>query len=256
VESKSNAMGDIPVESIDEYEWNANRKLWHLVGCVAMVATFYLWKDLNGTVLNAYVLLGFVWAEVGAAAAIDIMRFYSPRQNEIVKGLPFYGKLMRPIEENHFNATTYYLLAAAILTTSYQLGWCRESTLVISLVVLGVADPAAAWTRYQLQKHRLGHERKLGLLAFLISSALVIWAINEWLDARLSLKCILCIALIVAVIESYTKYWVVLVRPMTRRIQRHIIHHATEWLLWVYPDDNLVIPVAVAILTGLLPQIV
>ncbi len=241
--------------TLNRFEWNAKRKFWHLAGCLIMLGIFQLWKDMNGPILNATLLLCFVWSLVGILVTIDIMRFYSPRQNEIIKGLPFYGKLMRPIEENHFNATTYYILAAAILTTAYECGWCRESTLVISLSVLGVADPAAAWIRYQLQKHGLGQERAFGLLAFLVSSVLVMWAVSRLFNDPLSLKCIVCIAGIVALVESYTKYWVTLVRPVTRRLQRHIVHHAAQWLLWLYPDDNLVIPVTVAILAGLLPLI-
>lgn len=246
----------MPYHTAHKFEWNAKRKAWHLGGCILMVYLFYTWKDLDGPVLNSTLLLGFVWSLVGIAVAIDITRFYSPRQNEALKKMPFYGNLMRPIEENHFNASTYYVLAAAILTTAYVFGWCRESTLVLSLSVLGVADPAAAWTRYQLQKRGLGQERAFGLLAFLLSSALVMWGVNWYLGDPLSLKCILCIAGIVALIESYTKYWVILVRPLTRQVQRHIAHHAARWIIWLYPDDNLVIPVAVAILAGLLPMVV
>ncbi len=242
-------------ESVDRFEWNAKRKVWHLAGCLIMLAIFYLWKDLNGPLVNPALLLCFVWSLVGILVAIDIMRFYSPRQNEIVKGLPFYGKLMRPVEENHFNATTYYILAAAILTTAYEFGFCRESTLVLSLGVLGVADPAAAFTRYQMQKYHLGQERAFGLLAFLLSSVLVIWGCSKIMNDPLSLHCILCIAGIVALIESYTKYWVLLAQPLTRWLQRHIVHRAVRWVLWLYPDDNLVIPVATAILAGLLPLI-
>lgn len=220
-----------------------------------MVGIFYLWKGLDGPVVNAVSFLFFVWTLAAVVVAIDLIRFYSPKHNERLKRLPIYGGLMRPIEENHFNATTYYILAAAILTTAYEIGWCRESTLVISLSVLGVADPAAAWTRYQFQKHGLGQERAFGLLAFLVSSIIVMRVVSGLLDARLSLQCILCIAAIVALIESYTKYWVTLARPLTRRLQRHIVHHAAQWLLWLYPDDNFVIPVAVAILAGLLPLI-
>jgi len=238
-----------------EFEWNPARKFWHLTGSLMMVGIFYLWKDLDGPVLNAVMLLSFVWTLVAIVVSIDIIRFYSPRHNDAIKALPFYGKLMRPIEENHFNATTYYILAAAILTTAYEIGWCRESTLVISLTVLGVADPAAAWTRYQFHKRGVSQARAFGLMAFVLSSVLVMWGVSAMLDARLSLKCILCIAGIVALIESYTKYWVTLARPLTRRIQRHIVHHAAQWLLWIYPDDNFVIPVAVAILAGLLPLI-
>jgi dolichol kinase len=220
-----------------------------------MVVILYLWKDLKSPVFGPDFLVGLVWIETAIASSIDIIRFYSPRHNEAVKRLPFYGKLMRPIEENHFNATTYYLLAAAILTTAYRFGWCRETTLVLSIAVLGVADPAAAWARFQLNKHWPGQEKALGLLAFLASSFLVMWAISWWLKTNFSPKCLLCIGLIVALVESYTKYWVMFVRPITRRVQNLIAHQTTVWLFQLYPDDNLVIPLTVAILAGILSQI-
>ena len=239
-----------------EYEWNGGRKLWHLVGCLVMLLIFYLWKDVRNPVYGPTVMVFFAWVETGIAASIDILRFYSPKRNANVQRLPFYGKLMRPIEEDHFNATTYYLLAAAILTTAYRFGWCRETTIALSIAVLGVADPAAAWVRYQIQKRGLGQERALGLLAFLCSSYLVMAAVSWRLGSDLSPKCLFCIGLIVALIESYTKYWVRLVRPVTRRVQKRIAHHTTLWLLRFYPDDNLVIPVAVAILAGILPSLI
>jgi dolichol kinase len=64
-----------------------------------------------------------------------------------------------------------------------------------------------------------------------------------------------CIGAIVALIESYTKYWVMLVRPITRRVQRRIAHQTTIWMFRFYPDDNLLIPLLVALLAGLLPHI-
>jgi dolichol kinase len=236
----------------ERYERNASRKLWHLVGCILMLVIFYLWKGLNGPFLNPRLILIFVWCEVAIIGGIDIIRFYRPDQNETIKLLPFYGKLMRQIEENHFNATTYYLLAAAILVTAWHFGQCQESTLVLSIAVLGFSDPAAAWTRYQFQKRGLGHEKTFGMLAFLLSSFLVMRLISWRMDTELSGRYLFCIGLIVAIVESYTKYWVGFVRPITRRVQKLVAHRATRWVMSLYPDDNLVIPLAVAALAGIL----
>lgn len=236
--------------SCENYEWNASRKLWHLVGCLLMVVIFHLWKDIHRPVSGIDVLLVFAWVETAFALSIDILRFYSPLRNQNVKNLPFYGKLMRPIEENHFNATTYYLLAASILLTCYRIGWCRDTTFTMAITVLGVADPAAAWVRYQFAKRGIGREREVGLLTFIAASFAVMWAVRWLFDSSLSLECLLCVAIIVALIESYTKYWVNLIHPLTRRLQRLFSHHATLWLLRFYPDDNLLIPLASAVLVG------
>jgi dolichol kinase len=241
------------MQSTEKYEWNPARKLWHLFGCVAMILIFYLWKDLHGSFINQITLLLFVWTETTILVTIDIIRFYSPAQNDIIRRLPFYGKLMRPIEENHFNATTYYLLAAAILATAHYIGWCKEATLVLAIAVLGVSDPAAAWARYQLNKRAIGNEIAFGLIAFILSSLIVMWTITWWLQDDLSLKWILCIGIIVALVENYTKYCVALISPITSRLKKHIATPATLWLFSLYPDDNLLIPLATALLAGLLP---
>lgn len=236
-----------------EYEWNALRKVWHLAGCLLMIAIFYSWKDIRGPVPGRDVMVCFAWFETAVALAIDLMRFYSPRSNDIVGSLPFYGKLMRNVEKNHFNASTYYLLAAAILVTAYRFGYCRETTLIAALMVLGVADPAAAWTRYQAAKHGLGHEDACGAAAFLAASLVAMALVNMRLGGHFAMRHILCVAAIVAIVESYTKYWVLMLHPLTQRVQRHIRYKATTWLFRLYPDDNLLIPLTVALLLGILP---
>lgn len=238
------------------YEWNGRRKLWHLVGCLLMVSIYYAWKDIRRPVSGLDVLVAFAWVETAIAFTIDLLRCYSPRMNRVVAGLPFYGGLMRAIEKNHFNASTYYLVAASILITVHRIGWCREATLVMSLMVLGVADPAAAWTRYQLAKRGFGQERILGLLAFFVSSFLVLWGISWQIECPLHWEHIVAIGLIVALVESYTKYWVQAVHPVTRRVQRVIFHKATVWLFRLYPDDNLLIPLTTAFLIGAFSLIV
>jgi len=235
-----------------EYEWNVWRKLWHTIGCLLMLTIFYLWQSGPNPSQGLVFLVSFAWAETGIAFAIDLIRFHSPRQNQAVRNLPLFGKAMRQHEENCFNATTYYLLASAILITAYRLNWCQGTTLVMAIAVLGIADPTAAWVRYQLHKHRLGYERPWGLIAFAIASFVVMWLVSWWHDHALDYQGLLAIGLIVALIESYTKDYVSLVRPLTRRLQHRLTHSATVWLFRLYPDDNLVVPLAVAVLAGLI----
>ena len=235
-----------------EYEWNARRKLWHLAGCVLMILAFWLWKDIYRPVRGLDVLVVFGWALVSVSFGIDLMRFYSPHLNRAVANLPFYGKLMRRIEHDHFNATTYYLTAASILVTACRLGWCRDTTMIMALAVLGFADPAAAWVRYQLAKRGWGNERAFGLLVFCLASVLVLWASSELLDCHLHVEYILAIGMIVALVESYTKYWVHALHPVTHQFQKMVFHRGTVWLFRLYPDDNLLIPLLVAALIGVL----
>jgi dolichol kinase len=236
------------------YDWNARRKLWHGAGCLLMVAIFYLWKDVTWPMSGGNMLVCFAWAEAALALGIDVVRFQSPRQHRALKRLPFYGKLMRPIEGNHFNATTYCSLAGAILITAWRLGWCAEATVVFSLAVLAISDPAASWTRHQLEKRGWGREKALGFLTFFASSFLVMCGINWWLGSGVAPGALLFIGFIVALVESYTAHGVALVRPLTTYFHSRIARRTAFWLSRFYPDDNLLIPLTVAFLASILPQ--
>lgn len=242
------------------YQWNPGRKIWHAFGCLLMMVIFYLWhgqEELFGLQLRGVdFLVGLAWFETLMILTIDIIRFYSPRHNEVVKNFPFFRLIITPYEEKDFNTITYYLLSSSILVTSYRLGWCPESILIMSLSVLGFADPVAAWVRHQFHKRNRGWEKTWGLVAFLAASFLVMGIVGWFLESRLSLKCMFCIGAIVALIENYTKHWVILVRPLTKQIQNLIRHWATEWLFHFYPDDNLTIPLATAFLAVILGPLI
>ncbi|MFA7691623.1 MAG: hypothetical protein WCX86_01870 [Candidatus Hydrogenedentales bacterium] len=238
------------------FEWNYLRKLWHFLGSILMVGIFYLWKDWGeGSILHRIALIAFVWFLAALLLVIDIIRLYSAKNNQSFQNLPIYGRMMRSIEKDHLNATTYYVLASAILTTAYVGAWCRASTLVMALLVTGVADPIAAWARNRIQRWRPGQEQFYGVWAFATASILVMGVMNRILHAGLSLLCIFLVAVIVALVEAYSRNWMQRLQPLTRRLQRSLTHPGTRWLIQVYPDDNFVVPLLVAVLLGLLRNV-
>lgn len=234
------------------YDWNGKRKLWHVAGCLLMIGLFWVWKDLRDPFSGPNALLFFAWMESAIAISVDILRFRSPRHQQRLMELPFYGKMLRPVEKTHFNATTYFMLSAAILVTLFRMGWCAQSTLVLALIVLGVADPAASWTRHILEKTRIGWEKTFGFAAFVLTGFLTMWAVGWGLGFHLPLGRIFWISAFAGFVESYTAYFVALVEPLTLRFHSQLTHDAVVWLMRVYPDDNLMIPLTVAALAGIL----
>jgi len=241
-------------QTLEEKKWQIARKIWHFFGSMLMIAIFYLWRDIKQPIKGADFLLIFSWFELFLLGGVDLLRFYIPRYNQSVKRLFFYGKIMRDYEERDFNASTYAILAAVILITIYWFGWCRESTLVMSILVFGIADPIAAFVRETSQEKNWQQERVLGLVTFLVASFLVMWLVSWLTKTRLTWQCLLVTSAIVALMETYTKYLVVVVRPITRQVQNLIRHRTTLWLLHFWPDDNLFAPLAVAVLIGVLPN--
>jgi len=232
------------------YEWNTGRKIWHCGGSLLMITIFYLgynlpemiWPKISGLMF----LMIFAWTETLMTMIIDIIRFYYPEQNQAIKRWFLWGSWMSRHEHTKFNSATYYLLAAAILITGYYLGWFSELVLVMAIAVVGFADPISALVRYQRQQKGLGREKLWGLIAYFITSVLVMIAVKWLLQGQLSLNCILCLGAIAAVVESYTMEGVVMVRPLTIRFQNAVRHWIIEWLFRFFPDDNFAVPIAIA----------
>ncbi|OGY45725.1 MAG: hypothetical protein A2663_02770 [Candidatus Buchananbacteria bacterium RIFCSPHIGHO2_01_FULL_46_12] len=241
----------ISVFEKEVYEWNSRRKLWHFGGCVLMIAIYFLWQDLTlfgGRLNGLTVLLAFAWGETALCLAVDIICFYSAYYRQRKTSLFGFRHIMRAHEAKGFNASTYYLFGSAVLLTFCFFGFCREEILVMAILVLGIADPAAALVRWQFDKRARRNERAWGLLAFIAAGSLVICLVAWYYQSPLTWPQIFCIAAGTAMVETYTKNWVAFVRPVTRRVQNAIRHRMTEWTFIFWPDDNLTTQLAVAVL--------
>jgi len=246
-------MTNSPVE--ERYDWNVLRKLWHVSGCCIILGLFYLWKDVKGPVTGQNVLFAVGWLAGAGAIAIDIVRFSSPKNKSALEAHPIYGKMLRPLERHHFNASTYMVLAAVILMTLWRFGLCHDVTFMVSIAVLGVADPAAAGVRYLVSRWGLGGAKAYGVCAFVVSGTAVMGLLCHWQGTRLGVLPMGGIALVVGLLEAHTGWGVRLISPITERIRGGFPRRAAHWLRRFYPDDNLVIPLATALLLeGLMRQ--
>jgi dolichol kinase len=237
------------------YEWNSKRKLWHIAGCVIIILLFQLWKDVDDVVTGANVMIVFGWLTAGLLVVIDVVRLNFPEQQAIVEKLPFYGSMIREDERQHFNASTYLILAVITLVTLWRVGWLSEAAFLQAVAVVGLADPAAAWVRFVFWRRQWILGRLLGLLVFVVVAAAMMIGVCLWAHAFVNIPAILLIAALTAVVEGYVGRWVRLTQRLAVRAQEHLSPRVTVWLRRVYPDDNLLIPLMVALLSEVLSRI-
>ena len=234
--------------SSERYEWNTLRKAWHVSGCLVAVALFWQWKDVGSPVSGENVLLVFGWLAAAGAVSIDVIRFVSPKNKAALEAHPVYGGMLRAEERQHFNASTYMVLGAAILVTLWRAGFCRDAVLMAAIAVLGVADPAAAGVRYVLGRRGLPGVKVFGLLAFMLAGTLVVWPLCRWRGVPLEPAQLALVMLLVGLLEAHTGWGVRLAGPLTRRLHAGVSPQTAQWLCRLYPDDNLLIPLATAAL--------
>lgn len=240
------AIQSMTCSSENQYDWNILRKVWHVSGCCVVVALFSLWKDVKGPVGGPDILLVLGWLAGAGAVAIDVVRFASPKNRAALEAHPVYGKMLRPLERQHFNASTYMVLAAVILVTLWRFGLCGGATLMVSMGVLGVADPAAGGVRYVAARWGRGGAKAYGVMAFVIAGTAVMWSLCRWQNVSLGVMHMAGIALAVGLLEAHTGWGVRLLSPLTERVRWSFSRRAAHWLRRFYPDDNLVIPLATA----------
>jgi dolichol kinase len=192
------------------------------------------------------------WLAAAGAVAIDIVRFSSPKNKTALESHPVYGSMLRQEERHHFNASTYMVLSSAILVTFWRFGLCREATLVVSVAMLGTADPAAAWVRHMVARRGVGGARAFGVLGFSLAGVAVMWPLCRWLGVPLDLPRVTVTVLLVGLLEAHAGWGVRLLVPLTERVRGSASPKAAEWMRRLYPDDNLLIPLAVAGLMELL----
>ena len=245
------ALSHMTANPEEEYDWNPLRKLWHISGCLVALVLFYQWKDVGGPFHGPDVMLVLGWLAAAGAAGIDILRFISPKNRAALEAHPVYGGMLRPGERQHFNASTYLVLGAATLVTLWRFGLCRDVTLMVSIAVLGVADPAASGVRHMLARRGARGVKAYGLAAFVMAAVVVMGLLCRWQGVSLGLPRMLGMGLLVGLLEAHTGLGVRLLAPVTRRVQGSVSPDTADWLRRVYPDDNLFIPLAMAALMEL-----
>lgn len=223
-----------------------------------MLAVFYLWRgirDICGWPVDPLVMLvGIAWIETAVFLLMDLVRHYSPSQNEWFFKKSIFRFILRQHEHHGFTASTYYLLGASLLMTGVWLELIREPILVMAVLVLGSADPTAAWARYRLSRWGINSSRGLGLLVFAIVSYLVMRETALLLGSRLDAGSIFIISATVALVETYTRSWVGWCQPLTSRLRRLLAGPLADLMGWICIDDNLSVPAVVAVMAFFLDR--
>lgn len=143
---------------------NYSRSLFHVAsGVVAFVVL--LVAPSRGWVIGASSLL------CATAWFLEIWRRFSPAMND--KLVAFFGKVAHPHERYKVNSSTWYLTALVLLSC-----FSAPAVSAIAVMVLGVADPAAALVGRRFGKTRLRAGRSLeGALTFLVVGTALAFAI-------------------------------------------------------------------------------
>lgn len=148
-------VASLPADASEPRPTNLHRALFHMSSAIAgLVATLLLFSTAN---------LPFAAATLAMLAwTAEILRRRSPRINTMLMG--FFGRIARPGEAERVNSGTWYLTALVVLTLTFSPLLC-----VVSVAVLGFADPAAALVGRRIGRIPLRHGRTLeGTLAFLV----------------------------------------------------------------------------------------
>ena len=134
------------------------RTLFHIaMALVAFVCYQFLMTRAQCTWLLVTLLLIF--------GTLEVTRRFSPRFNHFLVTSVF-RPIARPEEYFRVNSATYYLIALLMVTPFFS----REAVLV-GVLTLGFADPAAAWLGKKFGKRKLyGRKSYVGTAAFFSTS--------------------------------------------------------------------------------------
>ncbi|NLV42353.1 MAG: hypothetical protein GXY15_14170 [Candidatus Hydrogenedentes bacterium] len=233
------------------HAFNPWRKGWHVIGCALIVFLFHLLKGVREPVAGPDLLMGVAWVETVAAFLMEAARFRSPKEEEAIERLPFVRWVLRGEERAHVNASTWLMLATALLATGYRFGLLGSAAVTGALAVTALADPAASLARHMVRGRFPRGMRKVGLAAFLVCAMAVLAATGAAMGKPFAPWTLAAAALAGAWAESdllRLAAWAI------ARLRRMPAPHpaVTGWLRRVYPDDNLYIPVVVGAVLGLI----
>lgn len=233
------------------HAFNPWRKFWHVIGCALIVFLFHLLRGVRGPVAGPDLLMGVAWVETVAAFLMEAARFRSPREEEAIERLPFVRWVLRGEERAHVNASTWLMLAVALLATGYRFGLLGSAAVTGALAVTALADPAASLARHAVRGRFPEWTRIAGLAAFFVCAAAALAATGAAMGKPFAPWTLAAAALAGAWAESDLLR---LAGWALARLRRMPAPHpaVTGWLRRVYPDDNLYIPVVVGAVLGLI----
>jgi len=240
----------VPGES-PAHTFNPWRKFWHVTGCALIVFLFHLLKGVREPVAGPDLLMGVAWVETVAAFLMEAARFRSPKEEEAIERLPFVRWVLRGEERAHVNASTWLMLATALLATGYRFGLLGDAAVTGAVAVTALADPAASLVRHAVRGRFPEWTRTAGLAAFFVCAMAALAATGGMMGKPFAPWTLAAAALAGAWAESDLLRLAAWALAHLRRMPAP--HPAvTGWLRRVYPDDNLYIPVVVGAVLGLI----
>jgi len=146
---------------------NFSRSLFHVANAAAALLVIEL---------APRAMLPLASAFLGAAVLMEGGRKLSPTINAAL--MRVFAPVAHPHEHTHINSASWYTLALFALALTGQPPVCA-----VGVVVLGLADPAAALVGRRWGRHRLANGRSLeGTLAFVavgtVAATAVLWALH------------------------------------------------------------------------------
>jgi len=196
------------------------RSLKPLIGARTL---FHMSMGVVATALYQFVLtrtqaMAVLLVLLGVFVSLELTRRMSGRWNDVLVKRVFHS-IARPHEYYRVNSSTWYLLALCLITPVFS-----RPAVLVGVLVLGFADPAAAWIGKRYGRVKLhGNKSLQGTLAFAFSGALAASGLLFGFYPELSVGARLSAALAGAVAGGVAELF-------------------TDKL-----DDNLTIPIAAAL---------
>jgi dolichol kinase len=138
---------------------NVPRSLFHFASAAVALAAVALLPSRGWLIAIPGGFAVYAWS-------MELGRRFSPRLNDHLMRL--YGPVAHPHERYRVNSATWYASALVLLAL-----FATVPAMMAAVMVLGVADPVAAFVGRRWGKHALRAGRSLeGSLAFLVSGAM------------------------------------------------------------------------------------
>jgi dolichol kinase len=158
----------LPADASEPRPTNLHRASFHMGSAVAGLVATLLVFDTAYLPIAASTLAAIAWT-------LELLRRRSPSLNaSLMRG---FGRIARPGEASRVNSGTWYLTALVVLTLTFSPLLC-----VVSVAVLGFADPAAALVGRRLGRTPLRLGRTLeGTVAFVVAGTLAAMLVMQLL---------------------------------------------------------------------------
>jgi dolichol kinase len=119
-------------------------------------------SSLYQLILTRWQAVAILFTLLTIFGSLEISRRIAPRFNDVLLKSPIFKPIARPDEYYRINSATYYLLALCIVTPIFS-----RPAVLVGILILAFADPAAAWVGKRYGKTKLYQRKSVaGTLTF------------------------------------------------------------------------------------------